>query len=50
MNAPLRHAYRLVPRGGAGLSFDENGLALGGVDLARVRQDGVGVAWIKASR
>jgi len=42
MNIPLRHAYRLTERGGAGLSCDENGLALGGVDLARVRQDADG--------
>ena len=37
MNVPLRSAYRLVTRGEAGLSCDKDGLALGAVDLARVR-------------
>ena len=35
MNLPLR-PYRLAARGAAGLACDEKGLALGGVDLARV--------------
>jgi hypothetical protein len=43
MNIPLRQ-YRLTARGGAGLACDENGLALGEVDLVRVRQDANGVA------
>ncbi|MFI4976380.1 MAG: AHH domain-containing protein [Caulobacterales bacterium] len=43
MNKPVQ-PYRLTARGGAGLACDEKGLALGGVDLARVRQDANGVA------
>jgi A nuclease family of the HNH/ENDO VII superfamily with conserved AHH len=39
MNSPLPHAYRLAARGEAGLACDENGAALGGVDLVRVRRD-----------
>ncbi len=35
MNTPFR-PYRLVARGAAGLACDESGLALGGLDLARV--------------
>lgn len=41
MNVPLR-SYRLIERGEAGLACDENGVSLGGVDLARVRQDASG--------
>ena len=36
MNLPLGRLYRLVPRGGPGLSCDADGVALGGVPLARV--------------
>jgi hypothetical protein len=43
MNIPLR-AYRLSERGGPGLACDENGLALGGVNLARVGRDANGAA------
>lgn len=39
MNIALRRSYRLVTRGGAGLACDKDGLALGAVDLARVRLD-----------
>jgi hypothetical protein len=43
MNGSTQCAYRLVPRGGAGLACDAEGLALGGVDLARTLTDGDGV-------
>ncbi len=43
MNLPLQR-YRLTERGQAGLACDADGLALGGVELARVRQDANGVA------
>ncbi|HEY1426515.1 MAG TPA: hypothetical protein VGF50_07575, partial [Caulobacteraceae bacterium] len=43
MNIPLR-PYRLTERGGVGLACDESGLALAGVDLARLRRDANGVA------
>jgi len=43
MNLPTQQSYRLVPCGGAGLACDEEGLALGSVDLARVRTDARGV-------
>lgn len=39
----MRLSYRLVTRGGAGLACDEDGLALGAADLARVRRDAGGV-------
>jgi hypothetical protein len=39
MNIPVEHWYRLVPRGGAGLVCDNDGLALGAVALARARLD-----------
>ncbi len=37
MNLPISQAYRLVARGGAGLSCDATGLALGGAPLTRCR-------------
>ena len=43
MSVSLR-PYRLTERGHAGLACDENGLALGGLELARVRQVATGVA------
>jgi len=43
MNIPTQRSYRLVPRGGAGLACDEQGLALGGVDLARAQTDARGM-------
>ncbi len=43
MNLPTQRSYRLVPRGGAGLACDEQGLALGGVDLARALTDARGM-------
>jgi hypothetical protein len=43
MNLPTQNSYRLVPRGGAGLACDEEGLALGGVDLARAQTDARGL-------
>jgi hypothetical protein len=43
INLPAQNAYRLVPRGGAGLACDEEGLALGGVDLARAQTDARGL-------
>ena len=43
MNAPLR-PYRLVSRGGAGLACDQDGLALGGADLARATREARGAA------
>jgi hypothetical protein len=47
MNLPAQNAYRLVPRGGAGLACDAEGLALGGVDLARALTDTRGVRrWV----
>jgi hypothetical protein len=39
MNISVKHWYRLVPRGGAGLVCDNDGLALGAVALARARLD-----------
>jgi hypothetical protein len=39
MNMPIRNWYRLVPRGGAGLACDKDGVTLGSVDLARARVD-----------
>ena len=38
MNMPLKHAYSLFRRGGPGLACDEDGLALGTLELARIRQ------------
>jgi len=43
MNIPTQRSYRIVPRGAAGLTCDEEGLALGGVDLARAQTDARGV-------
>ena len=43
MTIPLKHAYSLVPRGGAGLACDEDGLALGTLAVVRARQDATGV-------
>jgi hypothetical protein len=43
MSIFAQHSYRLVPRGGEGLACDKDGLALGAVDLARVRLDARGV-------
>lgn len=39
MNMPLGHAYRLVSRGGVGLACDENGVALGAVELVSAYLD-----------
>ena len=39
MTSPTQRADRLVRRGGAGLACDQEGLALGGVDLAGVQTD-----------
>ena len=39
MNLPLGRPFRLVPRGGPGLSCDSEGITLGGVPLARVWSD-----------
>ena len=36
MNLPFERVFRLVSRGGAGISCDETGIALGGVPLVRV--------------
>jgi A nuclease family of the HNH/ENDO VII superfamily with conserved AHH len=44
MNIPLQRTYHLTPRGGAGLSCDEKGVALGDVALVRGRQDAEGGA------
>jgi len=44
MEVALRRSYRLSPRGGPGLSCDDAGVALGGIDLARVRRDADGVS------
>jgi hypothetical protein len=38
MSTSLARSYRLVTRGGAGLACDKDGVTLGGVDLAHVRQ------------
>ena len=43
MTIPLKHAYSLVRRGGPGLACDEDGLTLGTLEVARVRQDAMGV-------
>jgi hypothetical protein len=34
MNFPIDYMFRLAARGGAGLSCDETGVALGAADLA----------------
>jgi hypothetical protein len=39
MNFPIDYLYRLSDRGGAGLSCDAQGLALGSAELARVHLD-----------
>lgn len=39
MNIAQQRIFRLVERGGAGLACDEEGVALGGVELARVRRE-----------
>jgi hypothetical protein len=43
MNMTPRPPYRLVTRGGAGLVCDEDGLALGAVDLARLQRGAGGM-------
>jgi hypothetical protein len=40
MNFPIDYLYRLVDRGGAGLSCDASGVALGSAELARVDLQG----------
>ncbi|HEX4183997.1 MAG TPA: hypothetical protein VHY34_12140 [Caulobacteraceae bacterium] len=42
MNMPLGRSYRLVLRGGVGLAFDEDGVALGAVELVRTHLDARG--------
>ncbi len=42
MNFAVDHMFRLAPRGGAGLSCDEIGVALGAADLARVHLEAGG--------
>ena len=44
MEVALQRSYRLTTRGGPGLSCDDGGLALGGVDLARLRRNAEGAA------
>lgn len=39
MNAPLARTFRLVPRGGAGLACDDDGVALGPVSLVEAWRD-----------
>lgn len=39
MNHPLGRSYRLVMRGQAGLSCDQNGVALGAMELVSTRRD-----------
>jgi hypothetical protein len=43
MNTALRSSHRLVKRGGAGLACDEDGVALGAVNLVSVSADAGGV-------
>jgi hypothetical protein len=43
MEVALQRPYRLMARGGPGLSCDDDGVALGGVDLARVSRNADGV-------
>jgi hypothetical protein len=43
MNFPIDHMYRLSDRGGAGLSCDAQGVALGSAELARVHLDEGGI-------
>jgi hypothetical protein len=40
MNFPIDYLYRLVDRGGAGLSCDAQGVMLGSTELARVHREG----------
>lgn len=39
MNAPFARTFRLVPRGGAGLACDDDGVALGPVSLVEAWRD-----------
>jgi hypothetical protein len=43
MNSALRRTFQLLARGGTGLACDEEGIALGGTDLVRVRQEATDV-------
>jgi hypothetical protein len=42
MNAPFFRTYRLIPRGGAGLACDDEGVALGPVGLVEAFRDDAG--------
>lgn len=42
MNAPFARTFRLVPRGGAGLACDDDGVALGPVSLVEAFRDEAG--------
>lgn len=42
MNAPFARTFRLVPRGGAGLACDDDGVALGPVSLVEAWRDEAG--------
>ena len=48
MNVASERFYRLVPRGGAGLACDAEGVALGALNLVRARVDAGGVRHCEA--
>ena len=48
MNVASERFYRLVPRGGAGLACDAEGVALGALNLVRTRVDAGGVRYCEA--